>query len=385
VTDQTTDPQRLARVALSRLGEPGDLRLARLVEELGAETVHDFLAGERDVGGMLTDVAKRLLGLSPERDLSWATKRGVRFVIPGDPEWPPGLDDLGHVEALNERGGVPLGLWVRGPLRLDQWAGGPGAATGVAVVGSRASTSYGADVAREIAATAAREQAVVVSGAAFGIDADAHLGALAGGGLTVAVLACGLDRAYPAAHADLLDRIAERGAVVSETPPGCMPTRIRFLRRNRLIAALAQGTVVVEAAVRSGALNTANWTERLGRQLMAVPGPVTSAASEGAHQLLRNGATLVSSGGDVLELIGRPGEHLQLERRAPRKARDLLTHRDQQILDAVPRIQAAGAASIARTAGIGLLHVQQALLRLEGKGLVRQAEEGWHLDDSALR
>ena len=143
--------------------------------------------------------------------------------------------------------------------------------------------------------------------------------------------------------------------------------------------------MVVEAAVRSGALNTANWTERLGRQLMAVPGPVTSAASEGAHRLLRNGAMLVTSGDDVLELVGRPGEHLLVERRARPKARDVVTLRDQQVLDAVPLSRAAGAESIARTAGIGLLHVQSALRRLEHKGLVRQAEHGWHLDKSALQ
>lgn len=379
-----TDGERLARVALSRLFEPGDLRLVRLVEDLGAETVHDHLANERDVGGALTDVAQRLVGLNPERDLVRAARRGFRYVVPGDPEWPTRLDDLRHVAPLHERGGAPIGLWVRGPLRLDQWAGTGSPTSGVAIVGSRASTSYGAEVARELAATLVHEQAVVVSGAAYGIDADAHVGALAAGGLTVAVLACGIDRAYPAAHTTLLDEIAEAGAIVSETPPGGMPTRIRFLSRNRLIAGLSLGTVVVEAAVRSGALNTANWTERLARPLMAVPGPVTSAASEGSHQLLRNGATLVACGADVLELVGRPGEHLQLEPRAPRRARDLVTHHDQQVLDAVPRFQPATIHSISRTAGLGLIKVQRALQRLEGKGLVRQVSEGWHLDESAM-
>lgn len=377
--------ERLARAALSRLGEPGDVRLSRLVDELGAEAVHGFLASERDVGGVLTDVAQRLAGLNPERDLAWAAESGVRFVIPSDPEWPARLGDLRHVEHLQERGGVPLGLWVRGPLRLDQWAGDTAQVGSVAVVGSRSSTTYGGLVAREIAATTAGQEVVVISGAAVGIDAEAHEGALAVGGLTVAVLACGLDRVYPAAHTNLVARISERGAVISEAPPGCAPTRIRFLSRNRIIAALAQGTVVVEAAVRSGALNTANWTERLGRQLMAVPGPVTSAASEGAHRLLRNGAMLVTSGDDVLELVGRPGEHLLVERRARPKARDVVTLRDQQVLDAVPLSRAAGAESIARTAGIGLLQVQSALRRLENKGLVRQAEHGWRLDKSALQ
>jgi len=380
-----SDQERLARAALSRLGEPGDSRLSALVAELGAEAVHHYLATEHDVGGVLTDVAQRLAGLNPERDLARAANRQVRFVIPSDEEWPSRLDDLGHVDNLQERGGVPLGLWVRGSLRLDHWAGAAAQVGAVAVVGSRSSTSYGESVAREMGATTARQDVVVVSGAAFGIDAESHGGALAAGGVTVAVLACGLDRAYPPAHAGLIDDIAERGAVVSEAPPGTMPTRIRFLSRNRIIAALAQGTVVVEAAVRSGALNTANWTDRLGRHLMAVPGPVTSAASEGAHQLLRNGAVLVTSGDDVLELVGRPGEHLMVERRAQTRARDRLTIRDQQVLDAVPVISAVATESIARTAGIGLLHVQSALVRLESKGLVRRVEDGWHLDESARR
>ena len=377
--------ERVARAALARLGEPGDLRLSNLVAELGAETVYGFLSSERDVGGVLTDVAQRLAGLNPERDLAWAADRGVRFVIPSDPEWPSSLDDLRHVENLQERGGVPLGLWVRGPLRLDQWSGNAAQTRAVSVVGSRSSTTYGGAVAGEIAATSAGHEVVVVSGAAFGIDADAHHGALAAGGVTVAVMACGLDRVYPPAHADLIAQIAEGGAIVSEAPPGCAPTRFRFLSRNRIMATLAQGTVVVEAAVRSGALNTANWTERLGRHLMAVPGPVTSAASEGTHRLIRNGATLVTGGDDVLELIGRPGEHLIIERRAVPRTRDVMTVRDQQVLDAVPVSRAAGAESIARTAGISLLHVRGALRRLEHKGLVRQAEHGWHLDERALR
>ena len=214
-------------------------------------------------------------------------------------------------------GRAPLGLWVRGPLRLDALP------APVAVVGSRSATTYGTDVAAELAAGLARAGSAVVSGAAFGIDQAAHRGALAGDGPTVAVLACGVDRAYPAAHQRLLDHLAEHGAVVSELAPGCAPTRLRFLARNRIIAALSRGTVVVEAAVRSGALNTASWTARLNRPLMGVPGPVTSAPSEGVHQLIRSGAaTLVTRADDVLELTGQMGEHLAEEARAPVSARD---------------------------------------------------------------
>src|SRR3954447_15859043 len=175
-------------------------------------------------------------------------------------------------------------------------------ARSVAVVGSRSATTYGAAVAGDIAATLGAAGHTVVSGAAFGIDNAAHRGALAAQGPTVAVLACGVDRAYPAAHRPLLDYIAEVGVVVSEAAPGCAPTRIRFLARNRLIAAFGQGTVVVEAAIRSGALNTASWTTELRRVLMGVPGPVTSAPSAGVHQLVRSrDALLVTSGQEVLE------------------------------------------------------------------------------------
>ena len=147
-----------------------------------------------------------------------------------------------------------------------------------------------------------------MSGAAFGIDQAAHRGALANRGPTVAVLACGADRAYPAAHRNLIDYIADVGLVVSEAAPGCAPTRIRFLARNRVIAALARGAVVVEAAVRSGALNTASWAAGLGRAVMGVPGPVTSAPSAGVHQLIRaRDALLVTSGEEVLEAVGPVG------------------------------------------------------------------------------
>jgi DNA processing protein len=297
--------ERLARVALCRLAEPGDPRMASLVGELGAVQVHEHLAAERDVGGMLTDVAARLAGLEPEAELEAAAKAGIRYVIPGDPEWPTQLDDLARAPSIQDRAGVPLGLWVRGPQRLGEIAGS------VAVVGARSATSYGGDVAGEIGSTLAEAGVCVISGAAFGIDQAAHRGALSGGGTTVAVLACGADRVYPTAHKQLIDYIGETGAVVSELAPGCAPMRVRFLSRNRIIAALSRATVVVEAAVRSGALNTANWAAGLNRPVMGVPGPVTSAQSQGVHLLLRaGGALLVTSGADVLEVVGRPGEHL---------------------------------------------------------------------------
>jgi DNA processing protein len=369
-----SDRDRLARVALSRLAEPGDLRVARLVEELGAARLHELLRAERDVGDVLTDVAARLHDSEPERDLEQAGRLGIRYVVPGDDEWPPQLADLQDAEPVARAGGMPLGLWVRGPLHLHELP------RSVAVVGARSATTYGADAAGTIAQGLVRAGWGVVSGAAFGIDVAAHRGALAGGGPTVAVLACGVDRAYRKAHSQLLAHLSAHGAVVSELAPGCAPTRLRFLTRNRLIAALCRGTVVVEAALRSGALNTANWTTRLNRPLMAVPGPITSAPSEGAHQLIRSGAaTLVTSGGEVLDVVGDAGEHLLEQARGPERDRDRLDQRHQQVLEAVPVSRAAAADSIARTAGLGLLEVRTTLGHLERLGLVRLADGGWRL------
>ena len=369
---------RLARLALSLLGEPGDLRMTGLVAELGAARLYDALLADRDPRGVLTDVAARLESIDPERHLDRAGRRGIRWIVPGDAEWPTPLDDLEAGEPLQEMGGVPLGLWVRGPLQLHELV------DQVAIVGCRSATTYGTDQAAELAAGLARAGSAVVSGAAFGIDQAAHRGALAGDGPTVAVLACGVDRAYPASHQQLLDHLAGHGAIVSELAPGCAPMRTRFLARNRVIAALGRGTVVVEAATRSGSLNTASWAGRIHRPVMGVPGPVTSATSQGVHALIRSGgATLVTRPADVLELVGAMGLHLADEPRGPTRRRDRLSRRQQQVLDAVPVSRPAPSDSIARTAGLGLVEVRSALSSLLRRELVVQTPRGWRLADGA--
>jgi DNA processing protein len=370
--------EKTARLALSQLGEPGGLRMADMVAELGARRLYSELLAGRDPRGLREEVSARLRDLEPERDLERAARRGIRWVVPGDPEWPTSLDDLAAAEPLQGLGRSPLGLWVRGPLRLDALP------VPVAVVGSRSATTYGTDVASELGSGLARAGATVVSGAAFGIDEAAHRGALAGDGPTVAVLACGVDRAYPRAHRPLLDHLGEHGAIVSEVAPGCAPMKVRFLSRNRIIAALSRGTVVVEAAVRSGALNTASWTSRLYRPLMGVPGPLTSASSEGVHELIRSGAaTLVTRAGDVLELTGHMGEHLAAPLRAPVTARDRLTRPQQRVLDAVPMVRPAPADSIARTSGLAGGEVRACLDALLLAGLVEQLPTGWRLAETA--
>jgi DNA processing protein len=358
--------ERLARVALNTIAEPGDPRVGRLVAALGAQEVYERLGADTDLTGMRSEAAARLNAVDPVRVLGEAQEEEIRFVVPGDPEWPDGIDDLATVEPLNQLSGAPLGLWVKGPLDI-----GTVPDRSVAVVGSRSATTYGTEVARDLAAHVAGRGAAVVSGAAFGIDQAAHRGALAGGGTTVAVLACGVDRAYPSAHRSLLELIGEVGAVVSELRPGCSPTRVRFLSRNRLIAAMTSGTVVVEAAVRSGALNTATWAMRLNRVLMAVPGPVTSAPSEGAHELIRTGGgLLVTRGEHVLELVSPAGRHVTSRPRAPETARDRLDATETRVLEAVPLAQPATTASVARTAGLATTTVLDALVRLRAQGWV---------------
>ncbi|MBW8750226.1 MAG: DNA-protecting protein DprA, partial [Propionibacteriales bacterium] len=278
---------------------------------------------------------------------------------------------------LHERGGTPVGLWVKGPGRLADLT-----ARAVAVVGSRSATTYGASVAGDIADTLGEAGHTVVSGAAFGIDQAAHRGALAADGPTIAVLACGADRVYPEAHRQLIDYIAEVGLVVSEAAPGCAPTRIRFLARNRLIAAMSHGTVVVEAAIRSGALNTANWAAGLSRTLMGVPGPVTSAPSAGVHQLIRvRGALLVTDGHEVLEAVAPAGTHTLRHAQEPTRPRDLLTAEQRQVLDAVPVRRGARAAKIAHTAGLAQHRVEAALIGLRADGFVEHASGRWRLAD----
>jgi len=371
---RASDVDRLARVALGRLGEPGDPRIARLVAALGAPVVLSELSGPGQRSEVARELATRLRAIDPSGDLERAARRGIRFVVPADPEWPRQVDDLQAAPLVDERGGPPLGLWVRGPGRLD------GLTRSVAVVGSRSATTYGTEVAAGIAGSLVRAGHPVVSGAAFGIDQAAHRGALAVDGANVAVLACGVDRAYPTAHRPLLEHLAETGLVVAEVPPGCAPTRGRFLSRNRLIAALTRGTVVVEAAVRSGALNTATWATRLNRHLMGVPGPVTQAQSEGVHQLIRSGAaSLVTHGAEVLEVVGDIGTHLVTPPRAPGRSRDTVGRRHQRILDAVPVAQPARVDSIAVTAGLDLVTVQAGLNSLRKVGLVELLPQGWRL------
>ncbi|HEU0101469.1 MAG TPA: DNA-processing protein DprA [Mycobacteriales bacterium] len=372
-----SDPaERSDRACLARLVEPGSWAVYDAVAERGAGEVVAALRQGRRVGAVSEAVAQGALARSAEvdgtRDLRRLAAAGGRLVVPGDDEWPEHRLTWPRVPSLPA---PPLALHVRGRPPL-----GVTVERSVAVVGARAATAYGEHVAGELGLGLTDAGWVVVSGGAYGIDGAAHRGALASDrGPTVAVLACGVDVAYPRGNDRLLARIAEGGLLVSEHPPGAAPTRLRFLVRNRLIAALTVGTVVVEAALRSGSLSTAGRATDLNRQVMAVPGPVTSALSAGCHALVRGQGTLVTGVREVLAQVGRMGDDDAPEQRGVEHPRDSLPEAVRRVLDAVPVRGGAGEAALARDAGIPVGAVQQILPPLLVAGLVQRCDTGWRL------
>jgi DNA processing protein len=376
--------ERVVRLLLSRLIEPEDHLFAQLRESAASAAPAELLRailGEGSPAPWSAELADRLEGrraglhlklaqADPAADFRAGAAVEARFLIPGDADWPPGLDDLG--------GGAPFGIWVIGAFEPR--------APAVAMVGARACTGYGNQAAGQLAADLARAGTTVVSGAALGVDGAAHRGALAVGGMTVAVLACGIDRSYPASHRMLIQTIGQRGAVVAELPPGTSPTRFRFLARNRLIAALGLGTVVVEAASRSGSLVTARLAAELGRAVFAVPGPVTSRQSTGTNQLLCDGAIPAVDGPQVLAELG-----IEADRRPPEpEARRADTPSDTVSLDpqavlvreALPTVRSGRAAQVltlAAATGLAPPQVLASLGQLAACGRAVRTGGGWAL------
>ncbi|NBE53104.1 DNA-processing protein DprA [Streptomyces boluensis] len=366
----TTRDERLARIALTRILEPGDDHTGRWLRDHGAPELLQRLT--HDDAPLPGAGPKRLAGLRnrattarPEADLRTAHATGARFIIPTDPEWPGQLRDLGDAQ--------PIGLWVRGQPDLRIWA-----LRSVALVGARACTEYGAHMAARLATGLAEHGWVVVSGGAYGIDGAAHRATLAAGGATTAILACGVDTPYPRGHTALLNRIAEQGLLLSELPPGDHPTAYRFIQRNRVIAALTRGTVVIEAAHRSGALTTARAAQRLGRHTMGVPGPATSSQSAGVHQLLRGEAGLVTDAAEVIELIGEMGQ-LAPQPQGPVIPRDLLTPHTDRVLAALPARDPATVHTIARDAATTPDDTIASLYELHSLGFVERHGDNWKL------
>lgn len=356
------DAELLARVAWSRLAEPGEHEAAELVATHGHQ---EALVRVRQ-GAHGSKYAARLADLDPERDLDVAARVNASVITPESPHWPSGLGDLGA---------PPHCLWVRGdPSHLACLA-----RSGVAVVGARANSPYGAQLAMALGFDLTERGLVVVSGAAFGIDAEAHRGALQAGGPTIAVLAGGIDRPYPVSHTSLIDAIADSGCVVTECAPGSSAMRQRFLSRNRLIAAMTVGTVVVEAGLRSGSLNTARTAESLSRVVAAVPGPVTSMVSAGCHEAIRAGyAVLVTDAADVIEVMTPMGLHLVPVRRGPSRPLDDVDPREQAVWGAMPSMRSISVQALAAAAGLALQDVLVSLGRLERAGLVSgDGAGGW--------
>lgn len=384
--------ERAARIAWSHLVEPGDRVAGALVRGLGAAEALGLAIGRE--GGAVPrgrldvppdELASALARWRPRvdpdairRTAAAAARFGAVFVAPGDAEWPEALGDLGDH--------APFGLWVRGSASLLR-------APGAALVGARAATSYGEAAAVELAGGLGERRLATISGGAYGIDGAAHRTALAVGGPTMAVMAGGCDRLYPSGHRELLERIIAEGALVAELPLGQAPTKWRFLQRNRIVAALAGATVVVEAGVRSGALNTANHAASLGRPLGAVPGSIRSAASAGCHRLLRESdAVLVRGVDDLLELLGAddalPGlgrlpfdadpdpDAMSEEGRGPASQERDPTRR--RLLDALGRGgRGRTLDELARVAGLAPSEGAAALVGLELDGLVERSDDGW--------
>jgi len=354
---------------LLRISEPAT-SLVRHVRRHGPETtVADIRGGAPIPGVDVEALRQRLAGADGARDLERATTVGARLVCPGDEEWSPLLDDLARLDA------DAFGLWVRGPLELADACG-----QAVAVVGTRTATAYGEHVAAELATELGERGWTIVSGLAYGIDGAAHRAALAASAPTIGVLACGIDVPYPHGHRTLYERIAAEGAVVSEHPPGAAPQRHRFLVRNRIIAALSLGTVMVEAAARSGARSTLNHARDLLRHTMVVPGPVTSAMSQGCHVALREvlGSVLVTRAAEVIEQCGHLGE-LADSLSPPPRPRDTLGPLVRRVFEAVPVAKAAAPQRIAVTAGVRLEAVEPALAALRALGLVERTDDGWRM------
>jgi DNA processing protein len=431
---------RLARAALTYLAEPGDPALgallavcdpAEVLAAIKADTLPEVsqanqlgqvnqpglfnqpgLVSQPGLAGQFAQPSRAALGRALDRwrvrlpklpagaGIAGACRDGIRLICPEDAEWPSALDQLGPAR--------PYALWLRGNADL-RFA----CSRSVSVVGSRAATSYGAHVAGELSADLGERGWAVISGGAYGIDAAAHRGALAAEGVTIAALACGVDYPYPAGHADLFAAICAQGLVVSEWPPGCRPARTRFLIRNRVIAALACGTVIVEAGERSGALNTARHAAELGKPLMAVPGPVTSAQSAGCHRILREwGATCVTRAAEIIEMLSplstpdalAPGGGPQprtaasaagasraeapyasasyagmFSRDDDAPCRDDLDADSARVLDALPARGGAGTSTIAVEAGVDLDTVLRCVGQLAGLGFIERCDRGWRL------
>ena len=277
-----------ARLALFSGIEGGQIYWTEQVRQFGAIDVYSRVRSGYYDSRKYGTTLEKVKNISIRESRLRLINSGARFITPESEFWPSGLNDLTA---------APFGLVVKGDIGILN-------ARGIAIVGTRNPTPYGIKTAWEFATGFVDRQWTVISGGAYGIDSAAHKGALIAEGTTVAVLAAGIDVAYPAGNARLFAEICENGALISEVIPGAHAIPARFLTRNRIIAALSQATLVVEAAFRSGSLRTARDAAELMRPVMAIPGPISAPTSEGCHRLIgERAAELVTSVGDAIELI----------------------------------------------------------------------------------
>lgn len=290
---------RAARAYLLTVAEPPSPALWAFVETHGPVAAAHGIRGGTVPDRVVAEIRSRPSRSHLTHDPTGSS--GTRLVVPEDSEWPH--QQLSALATKATADGAPtrppLALWVKGEANLSAPL-----SSAITITGCRASTAYGDHIAADWSYALAGANVATVSGCAYGVDASVHRGSLAGDGPTIAVLPNGLDAGYPAGHDALLDRIAQNGLVITEYPPDTAPSQRRFAARRRLLAALGQATVIVEANVRGEVMRTGHAAAALDRPVMAVPGPITSAASAGCHALLQQGrATVATSASDVLDVL----------------------------------------------------------------------------------
>lgn len=365
--------ERVARSYLSAVVLGPSRLVADFVAAEGPLAAADAIRRGIVPAGIARRTAARAGFTEAARDLERIAALGGRLCTPEDTDWPSWqLLPFDALDAENADHAPPLALWVRGAAAV-----GPLVERSIAVVGTRASTGYGETITTELADGVLDAGWTVLSGGAYGIDAMAHRTAVAGGRPTLAILAGGIDRPYPAGHTRLFAAIADGpGAVVSEYPPGTRPARHRFLARNRLLAALSSAVVVTEAGRRSGARNTVAWARRLGRPTMACPGPITSAASVGCHHMIRRGEAIVVGGSaDVLAEITAGALSGELTESRPE---DTLPRTTLLVYEAFDGHRRHDEQNLTFLSGIPIDDVRRGLARLELEDLVARDDDGWY-------
>mgnify|MGYP002714184100 CR=1 FL=1 len=385
---------KLAWAYLSRVVEGPSRHVQALLSagRSAEEIAHGVRTRASWVGPLLGETESRYAFDSMNRDLEQAAAVGGRLITPEDDEWPTEEFDVSFGFATagaspfprtyQSDAVAPHALWVRGGNLSGMFARSLG------VVGTRTMSTYGRAATTILVTSLSSHRYTVVSGGAMGIDTAAHEAALSVGGTTVAFFACGIDRTYPSSNAALFEKIAgSGGALISEYAPGLSPKRHRFLTRNRLVAAVTQGSVVVEAGFRSGALNTLTWCSGLGRVSMAVPGPITSNTSTGCHHKIRDGqAQLVTSGDDVrslLEPVGTLDVDGQYELALQPDAIQRLSRNELRIYDALPTQGARDTSDVAQDAGLPIALTVHILVDLQRRGLVARDGASWQRGEVA--